>query len=232
MGEQKTNTDIMPRNDEGSRQLFIGRSGTGKSTLINKKIQNFLSYTKNKKQKSNLIFISPTFEYDKAYDPIRKYVEKKAKTVNEEVVGKLYNIVTDKSNRKRNNPYLIVIDDLGENTYMKYKQKDNLLNELIVTARHNNTHLIWSLQKMKQANTLLRRNADRIYGFKIDDINEKNDFYKEFAGELTPKEFNTISNLTWKEPYNYLTIDRTNPYKTQYFHNDRLLGFERNGENL
>ena len=68
--KNKENKNEIKNNSIGSRHLFIGRSGTGKSTLINQKILNFI---KNNKKKPEIIMISPTFENDKAYNPIRKY---------------------------------------------------------------------------------------------------------------------------------------------------------------
>ena len=225
-----------PKDQEGSRILFIGRSGTGKTTALVEKVLNFWH---SSPQKPDVYLITPNMDTDTPYQKLQKKIKIKgfASTINEEVVNKLFNKIKcpkkcRRTKKKKRKPNIVIIDDFGSNTYLRYKQKDNKFNDLITSARQDNTHYIFSVQRMKQLTPLLRENSDRINSFRIDNRYDLDEFFKQFMGEYERKECSQISTMCWSQPYNYLAIDRTDPYNKKYFHNEREMTFNRGGENL
>jgi len=201
-----------------SRSLYLGRSGLGKTTLMVKKLEEAYNYAG--RRKFYTILISPTARYQELYMEHKNYFDFFFEDLDETVTQKLQSI-TEKNSRKspkKQKKLIIIIDDLGENTYMKYNKKNNALNTLVVSARHLKCHLIFLFQKLVQATTTLRRNVDYIYCFKLVDSNERNEFWKEFCGDLPEQVFSRLSNKAWDEKYGYLKIDRTDPVKgTKYY---------------
>jgi hypothetical protein len=203
-----------------SRSVYIGRSGTGKTTLLIKKIKDWIKQVP--KKKSVLIVISPTAPLQEMYQKIAKRITKYYSDIDEKVTSELYNLCLKNAQISENKQkeIIIVIDDLGESNYMKRVNKQNLLNTLIVTARHMKVHLCFLFQRMKQATNSLRDNSDIIYLWKVEDLDQKKQFKNAFCGSLTDEQFTKLVEQAWSKPFGYLKIDRRDPQAVKYFLNE------------
>jgi hypothetical protein len=199
-----------------SRQIYIGRSGVGKTYLL---VQNLLKEFEKNRGKYLLIIVSPTAPLQKLYEPLREKTNMYFPTLDEGITDELDNIVRKnyKSKKGKRKTPIIIIDDLGENTYMKHKQKQNQLNELVVCARHLGAHIVFLFQRIKQATTSVRDNADIIYVFQQENKEQKAMILKEFAGRVPDEVFYRFCERAWRLPYGYVKIDRTDPNKIRYF---------------
>jgi hypothetical protein len=199
-----------------SRSVYIGRSGTGKTTLLVSKLKEWMKNVP--KKESELIIVSPTAPLQDIYHGIKKRVTKYYSDIDEHVTSELYNICLRNSQKKSHQKeIIIVIDDLGESNFMKHSTKKNLLNQLIVTARHMDCHLCFLFQRMKQATNSLRDNSDLLYLFKVDDLDQRKQFKNSFCSNLTEEQFTKLTQQAWEKPYGYLKIDRRDPQSIKYF---------------
>jgi hypothetical protein len=199
-----------------TRILYIGRSGSGKTTLMLKNLRDWFDLYPKKKRW--LILISPTAPYQDGYQSIKKKINQYYSTINSSITEELLYLATENQNLKKDKQknITIIIDDLGESSFMKHAQKDNLLNDLVVMSRHVHTNLIFLFQRMKQATNSLRDNADIIYLFRTDDIDQKESFRKSFCSDLDSQQFSKMLKISWDKPYGYLRIDRQDPSKNNY----------------
>jgi Cdc6-like AAA superfamily ATPase len=204
-----------------SRSVYIGRSGTGKTTLLLTKIKQWMKEVP--KKKSLLIVVSPTAPLQEGYQKIKNRIGKYFNEIDENVTTELYNICQEnaKKEEKQQKEIIIIIDDLGESNFMKHVSKHNQLNTLIVTARHMKVHLCFLFQRMKQATNSLRDNADIIYLFKVEDIDQRKQFKNSFCSSLSEEEFKKVTDEAWKAPYGYLKIDRRDPQSEKFYLNEK-----------
>lgn len=203
-----------------SRSVYIGRSGTGKTTLLISKLREWMKVVPKKKRM--LIVISPTAPLQEIYKNIKTNITHYFSDIDETVTSDLYSICqrNAKKPEKQQKEIVIVIDDLGESNFMKRTNKQNMLNSIIVTARHMKVHLCFLFQRMKQATNSLRDNADVIYLFKVEDVDQRKQFKNSFCGALTEEQFVKLTNEAWKAPFGYLKIDRRDPQSVKYFLNE------------
>lgn len=198
---------------------MIGRSGTGKTTLLIKKINEKIKQNKNMK----IFVFAPTAHLQKVYEPIQRKITGQSRGVNEKVINKMYEWTV----ANQNTPKIIIFDDLGEDHWIKYKKKDNKLNEMIVGSRHYKIDFYFLFQRYKQALPVLRQNSDFVILFEILNQRDKKEIHDELAGDLDNETWNKLLNFVWKKKYDYLEIDRTDTHMSRYFHNEKELQIKR-----
>lgn len=199
-----------------SRHIYIGRSGMGKTHLLTNRLKNVLKGKDAKKYL--LIIVSPTAPLQDLYKPLKKHTKYYFPTINERITNEITDIISTNFKKKKGKKTpLVVIDDLGENHFMKWGKKGNRLNHLVVTARHLGAHIIFLYQRMKQATTSVRDNADVVNCFRIDDKDQLKDFQKAFCSELPDETFQDYTQKAWKENYGYVKIERSDPNNKKYY---------------
>ena len=158
--------------------LLIGRKGSGKTYLL---IEILLSDWKG--VYDDIIIVSPTFKLQNSawgkidtgagftiYD-----------NFDENTLAEIYNNKLQNSARKT----LLILDDNGEDIK---KIRQSIFNKLISNSRHMNMSMVVLLQKLTQAPTILRSNADTFAAFSACSIRERDALFKEI-GILEKKEF-------------------------------------------
>lgn len=194
------------------RQLYIGRSGSGKTTLC---VKNFRKLPFDYR----IILISTT---DSLQDTWQKIPRKKFITqfdsLNSDVTFEVRRIAKQfwtynrsKKGLKKPIQLFIVLDDMGNNSFFKRATTNNMLNTLIIGARHYKAILVALIQRITDSPTNLRDNSEMIYLFRTTNEDCKRMIYKEFSGDLTKEQFTRILNETWKKKYGYVKVDRTEP---------------------
>jgi len=184
-----------------------------------------------------VVIVSPTAPMQDKYLEIKRKIVKYHRTMEEDTVGKLYDIAFNywkrNKNRKKKKRLVIIIDDLGENSYMKWVKKGNVLNDLIVGARHFKVYLCFLFQKLTQATGAVRMNSDVIYCFKLENKKERKTFWEEFCGEMEYEKFLKMANVAWEQKFGYLKIDKVDPNEKKYFIKEKTytssedLGFDK-----
>lgn len=192
-----------------SRTLIVGKSGMGKTTFMVNDL--LLPVLKGQKKKFDLILCSPTATLQKQYKPILKYVRWYFKSINEDVAFEIMHRVQANLKRKNKKQVIIVWDDLGENTYLKRKQKGNTLNELVIGAKHYNVHIFHLIQKIHHETTTYRINVDKVYLFKLLNNEQKALAWKYWGGYKDKEAFFQMCHVAWKDDWGFLEIDMTNP---------------------
>jgi len=203
-----------------ARILVVGRSGTGKTTLV---IRMALEAMQKFGKQLELIVVSPTFGKQEMFRPLDQAVVYHASIINSEVARNIYHHVDEnwsKSGQKKKKIW-VIIDDMGESTFIKLCKKDNSLLNLITEARQLDLVMFDLVQRFTQAPTAFRSNAEMGIFFKIESERELRQVWDEFAAELEFETFKKLCDQVWKEPYSYVKICRKDPHNKLYFDCDK-----------
>ncbi len=199
-----------------SRILYIGKSGTGKTTLMLKNLEVL-----KKKTKAKVILFSPTAWRDKVYKSKKKLIDIYFQEVDEKAISFINKTMKKSSQKKK---YIFIVDDLGEDTTLTRGYKDNPVRDLAIAARHYDVVFIGLYQKPSQPPPILRENAELVFAFKITGDDNKKFFWKNYLDELTKKEFEELVEFVWEKPYDYLIIDRREPGgKVKLYKNGKII---------
>lgn len=207
-----------------SRTLIIGRSGCGKTTLLIKLLKQIRSEFG---KKFEILLISPTAANQDLYKENEEIFDDYFTVLNDTVVQKIIDSAKRLNKRKRGKKELIaVFDDVGEDQY--FLKRKNKLTDLVVTARHIHTHLIFLVQKVKQVAPIYRLNADEIYVFKPTSKPEKKIIMEDFLENFDENKMEKLEDHAWKNKYDYLRIKREGGEVLIYLNDDeKPFDFER-----
>ncbi len=226
-----------------SRTLYLGKTKSGKTTLMNNHLQDFVNkFVKTGKRRMAIVLLSPTAPLQNKLFWMQKYTIMYRDDIDENVSAEVYDACkknyreNELNNKKKvQKPPIelfIIVDDLGENSFQKYNKKCNAFKMLATNLAHyKNCHLIWLLQRMAQAAVTLRSNSDFVYCFRLENLDEKKNFHKWFCGDLERIDFNRLAIKAWGTPsdikkFGYIFIDRNNPNEPKkYYANKELLEF-------
>lgn len=224
-----------------SRTLYIGKTKSGKTYLMNKHVQDvYNKFVLTGKRDLKIILLSPTASLQPSLHWMKKFVIFHRETINEIIAAEVYDKCWDnvKENKirekKKKKPVelLIIIDDLGENCFQKRNQKQNTFKMMATNNAHfKHVHMMWLIQRMVQAAVTLRDNSDFVYCFKLENKDDIKNLYKWFCGDLEEIDFKRLTNKAWGTPKNpkhfgYIFIDRYNPQESKkYYANNELLNF-------
>lgn len=189
-----------------------------------------------KKKHLEIVLLSPTAGLQDTLHWMAPYVILHRETINETIAAEVYDKCWEnlEKNKKSKLPVelFIIVDDLGENSFQKRKQNDNPFKMLATNIAHyKHCHLVFLLQRLVQAAVVLRDNSDYIYCFKLENLDEKKNFYKWFCGDLEKIDFNRLVVKAWGTPkrpikFGYIFIDRHDPQQPKkYYANKELVHF-------
>jgi len=224
----------------GSRILYFGRSGCGKTTLLFKRLER--QYTKesptgrvvNKRAVQGKWFIMflPSFETNRAWEgheAVKALFEKPygehVHDMSEETLHALKITVQNKIDNEKLQP-IIVLDDLGGNTTLKLKgERNNIVNLLAKMALHYSVVMISLFQQVTQASPVLRENPDDVTIFKTENEQEMKKIHALYFGEIEWKNFRTRWNdLFADQKFGYLTVRfKSGGEKELFFNGKRRL---------
>jgi hypothetical protein len=167
--------------------VFAGRKGSGKTQLLIKLLKDAEGW-KGVYQK--IIIVSPTFKFQKAWkclapDGITVYTQ-----LTDELMEKL--LQTSPSINT-----LIIFDDNGEDVKRVNTQA---MNKLISNSRHLNLSIVFLLQKLSQAPTIVRSNTDTFVCFSATSTRETDLLWAEI-GVLSKKDFYNMFRDATQEQY-------------------------------
>jgi len=202
-----------------SRNVYLGRSGSGKTTLmVNHLLKQF---SRPAKKKYQLSIISPSAPFQPQYRQLKRLTNKYYDHFDEKVASEVYRGITKNALSKRHKVPVVVFDDLGDDSFFHSAKKNNPVNRAIVGALHYPAHFMFVHQTMTQAPPSVRKNADRIYLFNLESVNDKKDAWKTWAGDIPEEQFNRMADEAWENPYGYLKIDRSDVTNKKYFINKK-----------
>lgn len=202
---------------QGSRTIIYGPSRSGKTHLLIDILKKL-----KKARKVDTVLISPTAKRDPIWKKrgngnlINTYFESPQGRA-EGFIKKL--IRKTDLRRSKKGMTLVILDDLGEDTFISRGRKENVYRQLYIAAFQSGLHFITLNQSLTQVPPILRKNAEFIYCKRIRDIEERKTFAKEFLGTLEPEIRDDVLTFAWQEPFDTLCIVRTNPNEEKFFRN-------------
>jgi len=196
----KLNTyDLTTFMNTHSTNLFIGRPGSGKTSLL-------YSFFKSKelfaKVYHNIFLFQPSASRssmkDKLFDKLpdeNKYEELSFENLNDVMTR-----IKDEDKEYNN---CIIFDDMG--AYLKNKETKQLLKELIYNRRHLRTSIFFLVQTYLSIEKDIRKLFSNIFVFKVSK-KELETIFEEVV-EREKDNILPISRIVYDKPYEYLFIN-------------------------
>jgi hypothetical protein len=220
-----------PIPDPPFRFIVVSRSQSGKTTLMIKFLLKrwLLEFYE-------IILFCPTFREDKKWRHFDAAKNAGKMIVirclkEEEVLHHWTRIRKSQINefaRNKNNPnfkqrhYLFYFDDCGGEEGFKVDKPSGVLNQLFSKGNHAGISIICVLQKLTQASTTMRLNAEAMLCFFVMDDEELKQIYRQF-GTGSFKEFKQFLQYYTEQPYHNLLMNRQGPGRPRYYHNFKQL---------
>ena len=113
-------------------------------------------------------------------------------------------------NKKRKRKVLIVFDDMISHA-MSNKKTQQVLKELFIRRRKLNISLCFLTQSYFSVPKDVRLNCTHYIIFKLSNKRELQNIAINHSADIDYKDFVNIYRNCSKEPYNFLTIDTTQP---------------------
>ena len=188
--------------------LLVGKKGSGKSHLC---CEWLLTHWKG--VYDEIIFISPTFRAQ--YDKLWKKLAPDGITVYEEVNEELFKSILKKV-EAREGDVLLVLDDLGAELR---QLKEKTLNTLVSNSRHYRLSIVALHQRLTQAPTSIRANADSIVMFSANSYVEM-DYLWKMVSTVEKKRFNKMFRSATVEPYSFMVSLVTKTGNLKFYQHD------------
>jgi hypothetical protein len=168
--------------------LFVGRKGSGKTQLLIKLLKDKDGYRGVYEQ---VIIVSPTFKLQPVWKQLSPEGISIFESFSDAVLEKIY------KEQQSNVNTLLILDDNGDDLR---KVSPSIFNKLISNSRHLNCSIIALLQKLSQAPTILRSNADVFIVFSACSVRERDALHSEI-GAVDKKTFEKMFNECTSEQY-------------------------------
>lgn len=199
LADKLNNYDLTTFMNTHSTNLFIGRPGSGKTSLL-------YSFFKSKelfaKVYHNIFLFQPSASRssmkDKLFDKLpdeNKYEELSFENLNDVMTR-----IKDEDKEYNN---CIIFDDMG--AYLKNKETKQLLKELIYNRRHLRTSIFFLVQTYLSIEKDIRKLFSNIFVFKVSK-KELETIFEEVV-EREKDNILPISRLVYDRPYEYLFIN-------------------------
>ena len=126
----------------------------------------------------------------------------------------IYNNIED-YNKKRKRKVLIVFDDMISRI-MSNKKPQQVLKELFIRCRKLNISLFFLTQSYFSVPKDVRLNCTHYIIFKLNNKRELQNIVINHSADIDYKDFVNIYRNRTKEPFNFLTIDTTQPVDKRF----------------
>ena len=198
----------IPRRNGGIWAL-CGAGGSGKTNLL---LNLFKSKDLYRNKFDNLFYICP----ESSFSSVKKHpFEGHDKVYHELTASLLQQIYTKLNELKANNireklpmEYnCIIIDDMAD--ALKNPDIIQMLNKMLIKARHISTMFIFTLQSYYYFPKICRKQLTYLSIFKPKNVEEWNSIAKEVLN-MKPNDARMVSNFVFDEPYMHLDVDTTN----------------------
>ena len=214
--------DITTKDDNKSwpyRKLIIGPSGSGKTNYLlnsiqrdNNIIDKIYLYAKDLEEPKHQLLID---KREKA--GIKNLNDKNDFIEYSNTMDDIYDDIED-YNKKRKGKVLIVFDDMISHV-MSNKKTQQVLKELFIRCRKLNISLCFLTQSYFSVPKDVRLNCTHYITFKLNNKGELQNIAINHSADIDYKDFVKIYRNCTKEPYNYLTIDTTQPIDKRFKNN-------------
>lgn len=209
------------------RLLTIARSQTGKTTLLIKLLHYYWI-----KMFTKIYIFCPTYLEQAKWSSLDKYVKsgkiKVYPVVDEKILKKIWNKYKELKSKGSKHNVLILFDDCTGQKEFKVNQETGIINLMVSKANHAGISIAAAVQKITQASTIMRSQAEGVLTFSCLQEKEIKPLYDEFGvGKL--KNFREMVINSTLQPYHYLYINRQGPGIPDYYHNFKFICVEPTG---
>ena len=118
-------------------------------------------------------------------------------------------------NKKRNRKFLIIFDGMISHV-ISNKKAQQVLKELFIRCRKLNISLCFLTQSYVSVPKDVRFNCTHYIIFKLNSKRELQNIAINHSADIDYKDFVNIYRKCTKEPYNFLTIDTTQPFDKRF----------------
>jgi hypothetical protein len=196
-------------NDRPFITLIVGKKGSGKSVLCCNLLLTTYRYLFDR-----IIIVSPTFRAQ--YGVLWHKISSDGIVVHEELNETIIQSVYDEVKSNKDTATLLLLDDCGEELR---KIEPRLVNLMVSNSRHYKLSILSLHQKLTQAPTILRGNADQIMMFGACSYLEREALYKEVS-IVDRKTFMRIFNHATDEPHSFLCCVMSREGQLKFYKHD------------
>ena len=198
------------------RKLVIGPSGSGKTNYLLNSIQ------KNNNVTDKIYLYAKDLEEPKYQFLISKMKQAGIKNLNDpaafiessNTMDDIFENIEDYS-KKRKRKVLILFDDMISHV-MSDKKAQQILKELFIRCRKLNISLYFLTQSCFSVPKDVRLNCVHYIIFKLNNKRELQNVAINHSSDIDYKDFIKIYRNCAREPYNFLTIDTTQPVDKRF----------------
>ena len=211
--------DITEKNDNKDwsyRKLIIGPSGSGKTNYLLNSIQKDNSivdkiylYAKDLEESKFQFLIDK-----KEKVGLKKLKDQNAFIEHSSTMDDIFENIED-YNRKRKRKVLIVFDDMTSYV-MSNKKAQQVLKDLFIRCRKLNISFFFLTQSYFNVTKDVRLNCTHYIIFKLNNKRELQTIAINHSADIDYKDFIKIYRDCTKEPFNFLTIDTTQPVDKRF----------------
>lgn len=195
--DKLNNFEISKFMNKHSTNLFVGRPGSGKTSLVT-------SFFKSKelfnKVFHNIYLFQPSHSRSSMKDDIFDSIQNKYDELNLANLDSVMDEIKDEDPKYHN---VIIFDDMG--AYLKNKEIKKKLKELIFNRRHLRTSIFFLVQTYLSIERDIRKLFSNLFIFKVAKKELQTIFEEHF--EHNEDLANPISKLVFDQPYNFLFIN-------------------------
>jgi len=177
-----------------STSVFIGRPGSGKSSVLN----SFFSSLLKKVYHKIYLFIPDNSKASVKNSPFD--VVPDSQQFNELTLENLTNVIKEIKAGDKDNNNVIIFDDMS--SYLKNPETLKQLRELMMNKRHLHTSIIFLTQSWKLIDKTMRKLFDNFFIFKVS--KEELLTIAEEVIEIPKEIVLRISKMVYTEPYKYI----------------------------
>jgi hypothetical protein len=199
----------------GQGWIILGQRGSGKTWTA---IQILGMYARLR-PRPKVILISPNAASDDTWTQLlrewkrrmrRPLVDKHFDTYNDDVKAFLFRLIDRRTEGDDPSPTAIMADDLQEDHTVNRSWKNNPLRKIIISGRHLKFTLLSLYQTAGAINSAFAINAEVIVSKALGN-SEREKFRMLFLEDYSREEFRRVCDFCFRERFDSLVIDRTNP---------------------
>jgi len=215
----------------GKRELMFGRSGSGKTSLLFKRMKRRFLEKGHPEDPNDYFFIlyMPSYETNRAwegYEDVKKLFEKPHGThstsfESELAFDNLTSVLREVVTKMKRMPFLI-LDDMGDNNMLKRRSSErNVVQDLAKQAAHFSVSIVSLFQRVTQSSPTMRENSDTTTIFPYESDAELRLIHKTYFGSMKFNNFKERFLQLLPNPFDNLTIVIGKGGERKIYLNDR-----------
>ncbi len=192
--------------EDGGRFYIGGPARAGKSTILKQLFRHFKTVYPDGK----ITLVSKSAQHDEIWEDKESagLIDYFFPDATDDAFSHIRSLMPTKTDTPIPGRHMVAFDDMGDSTRIKSARVDNPAQDLATAAVQNGIFLVHVVHRMAQVNTVFRDNAEVVIAPRLRTRSQVKQFTEEFLGSLAPENAANLLSLAWREPFDFITIQR------------------------